>query len=562
MSQGFDKSKVKILVVDDEASIREMLCLALKEDGWDVHSAENGKLALDRLGKESFHIVLSDINMPEMLGTDLLKAVKESYPHIEFIIMTSQATLDSALTAIKHGAYDYLHKPFDSLDNVCRKMTQVSEGIFLRQQNSELLKRLRIASHDLKRLVEAIAPLSGVLKLDDFKKMACESLEVLFPQAGTKWMWWTSAENSWSVYRSSSGLETAPAQSIDEIKAQHLNWDKPQSLSFEAEGVQEYFCFEATKEPLAKVYSQQLQTCFQKVSTHLELEALANRDGLTRLFNHRYFQERLRQEISQATRQKADLSFILLDVDHFKHYNDTHGHPAGDKLLKQMAKLLDSQDPSDENRGQAMRRVTDIVARYGGEEFVVILPFTNLEGALIKAERLREAIANFPFDFASEQPMGRMSVSVGVASFPIHAESPEDLIRLADEALYRAKKAGRNQVMAASVEPVAEEKESSESLQKSGSLSSTLGALLEPTGEQAPPSTPEGELPSRDEATVEEKPPVEEQPLPQLKKHSADDGDIEDLLGAIEKACDHVDPIAKAEDYAGVEADTKKGISQ
>lgn len=548
MSVSFDKSKVKILIVDDETSIREMLSLALTEDGWSVQNAENGKIALEKLDKEPVHIVLSDINMPEMLGTDLLKAVKDKHPQIEFLIMTSQATLETALTAIKHGAYDYLNKPFDDLDSVCRKMSQVAERIFLRQQNQELLKRLKIASQDLKRLFDAISPLSGVLKMDEFREKSQEGLRLLFPSQDFKWAWWAKDESgSWKMRGSSDSLESAEAGSLDEVKAQFPDWNKAFELEFEAEGVHDYFKFEAPKEPLGKVFSQQLETCFQKVASHLELEALANRDGLTRLFNHRYFQERLRQELSQAQRQEAELSLILLDVDHFKHYNDTHGHPAGDKLLKQLARLLDSHDrPDDPSKPGAMRRMTDIVARYGGEEFVLILPFTPLEGAMIKANRLREAIASFSFDHAAQQPLGRISVSMGVSSFPLHATTAEDLIKRADEALYKAKKQGRNRAQAA-------EAQSSDNKSPTEELQPTLGAILEPTGEQSQPSL--SEMPEEISSSASTPEPTKD-----AKSVASVDSEIDDLLGDIRKAVEQEVSKASLEEF-GPDEEAKKGVS-
>jgi diguanylate cyclase (GGDEF)-like protein len=177
-----------------------------------------------------------------------------------------------------------------------------------------------------------------------------------------------------------------------------------------------------------------------------ELEQLALRDGLTGLYNHRYFQECLDAELARARRHGHAVSLLFIDVDHFKQYNDQHGHPAGDKLLRKVAGLLtggrDSGLP-------VSTRKSDIVARYGGEEFVMLLPETSLDGAVIKAERLRSTIASYPFEHAAAQPSKCVSVSVGVASFPTHGADKQELISAADKMLYRAKNAGRNKVIAA-----------------------------------------------------------------------------------------------------------------
>lgn len=174
-----------------------------------------------------------------------------------------------------------------------------------------------------------------------------------------------------------------------------------------------------------------------------ELERMALRDGLTGLYNHRYFQEALEAELARARRHGHSLSLVFIDVDHFKQYNDRNGHPAGDRLLHRLAGVLtggrDSGLPP-------VGRASDVTARYGGEEFVVILPETGLDGALVKAERLRDSVAEHPFEHGAAQPAGAVTISVGVACFPHHAENKAELIAAADQQLYRAKRAGRNRV--------------------------------------------------------------------------------------------------------------------
>jgi two-component system, cell cycle response regulator len=168
------------------------------------------------------------------------------------------------------------------------------------------------------------------------------------------------------------------------------------------------------------------------------LAQLAVTDGLTQLYNHRHFHERLALEVERSIRNGLPLSLLMIDVDHFKHYNDHHGHPAGDEVLRQLARLLSDG-----------RRANDFCARYGGEEFCVVLVDTaKLTGAKL-AERLRERIVRHPFPYGDEQPDGRLSVSMGVATFPDDAADAEHLVRAADDALYRAKHAGRNCVILA-----------------------------------------------------------------------------------------------------------------
>ncbi|MET0390402.1 MAG: diguanylate cyclase [Polyangiales bacterium] len=177
----------------------------------------------------------------------------------------------------------------------------------------------------------------------------------------------------------------------------------------------------------------------------LELEQLALRDGLTGLFNHRYLQECVEAEIARARRQSTPLGLLFIDVDHFKQYNDRNGHPAGDRLLKRLAQVLTGGRDSGLPR---IGRISDTAARYGGEEFVLLLPATDRTGSLVRAERLLQSIAEFPFEHREHQPLGHVSVSIGLACYPEHAEDKASLIAAADAMVYRAKKEGRNRVCA------------------------------------------------------------------------------------------------------------------
>ncbi len=169
------------------------------------------------------------------------------------------------------------------------------------------------------------------------------------------------------------------------------------------------------------------------------LRKLAISDGLTGLYNHRYFQDRWRREVQLARRYDEPLSLMILDVDFFKNYNDTMGRPQGDVLLKEMAMLL----------LRSVREV-DLVARYGGEEFVVVLPKSQRTDAIVLAERVRSLVAQHAFPHRDIQPGGRLTVSIGVASFPHDGGDAGQVIVAADKALYRAKKGGRDRVEAAS----------------------------------------------------------------------------------------------------------------
>ena len=161
---------------------------------------------------------------------------------------------------------------------------------------------------------------------------------------------------------------------------------------------------------------------------------LATIDGLTELYNHRYFQDALRKQIDISGRYNQKCSLIIIDIDFFKKFNDTYGHQAGDAVLRQVAKILKNNS-----------RATDYVCRYGGEEMTIILPNTNADDALFNANRICKAIADTPFHLTPVDKVN-VTISLGVATFPDNAQTPQDLIEWADKGLYYAKEHGRNQV--------------------------------------------------------------------------------------------------------------------
>jgi diguanylate cyclase (GGDEF)-like protein len=162
---------------------------------------------------------------------------------------------------------------------------------------------------------------------------------------------------------------------------------------------------------------------------------LSYTDDLTGIYNHRFFIEQLTLEVERQRRYSTPLSLLMIDIDYFKHYNDTNGHLAGDQVLKAIAILI--------QRGV---RQSDIVARYGGEEFSAILINTGRETALEIAERVRRNVADTRFPNESAQPNKDLTVSLGVVTFSSPVSNLTDLIREADQALYRAKKNGRNRI--------------------------------------------------------------------------------------------------------------------
>lgn len=180
---------------------------------------------------------------------------------------------------------------------------------------------------------------------------------------------------------------------------------------------------------ILELFTIQVSLALENAILNKKLEALSITDALTRLYNHRYFAEVLQKQITVSRQTKKELSLIMVDVDNFKEYNDSYGHPAGDLVLKLMGKIF-----------MEHIRPGDVAARYGGEEFALILPGTPLKDGLALAEKIRLAVESTKF------PHRLVTASFGIANFPTHCDNPADLLELADQALYAAKTGGRNQV--------------------------------------------------------------------------------------------------------------------
>jgi diguanylate cyclase (GGDEF)-like protein len=218
--------------------------------------------------------------------------------------------------------------------------------------------------------------------------------------------------------------------------------------------------FERDEVELLQLLANQVAAALDNTRLYAELARQAITDGLTGLFNHRYFYERLRDEVVRARRYGLPLSLLMLDLDDFKRYNDSYGHPAGDRVLRRVAQIMRAE----------LRHSVDVAARYGGEEFAVILPHTDRGGAervgrrlsdhvrvadadvatpggaAVAGERVRHCVEAEAFPGRAPDEPAHITVSVGIASLPAHADDAEGLVMAADQALYLAKQHGKNRV--------------------------------------------------------------------------------------------------------------------
>lgn len=186
---------------------------------------------------------------------------------------------------------------------------------------------------------------------------------------------------------------------------------------------------------LGQAVANQVAAALENAQLYQRTKELATRDELTGLFNRRHFFDQLEKEVQRARRYRRVFALLLLDLDGFKAYNDTHGHLQGDEALKEVARLL-----------LAGTRRADIVARFGGEEFVVLLPEIAAPGAGVVAEKIRTAVAAYPFAGRHTQPGGQLTVTLGLASYPTDATEGLELLDRADRAMYLGKQQGGNRV--------------------------------------------------------------------------------------------------------------------
>jgi diguanylate cyclase (GGDEF)-like protein len=196
---------------------------------------------------------------------------------------------------------------------------------------------------------------------------------------------------------------------------------------------------------MANTFVEQVGLSIANLRLREALRHQSIRDPLTGLFNRRYLEEMMNRETRRAVRAEHGLGVLLLDIDHFKQFNDTYGHDAGDAVLRETASFLTKSV-----------RTEDIVCRFGGEEFVAILPMADLKTTQARAERIRSKLKEVTV-VHDGQSLGPITVSIGVAALPDHGTIPKELLDTADAALYHAKREGRNRVVVADLPPAIEE---------------------------------------------------------------------------------------------------------
>ncbi|MCO5730621.1 PleD family two-component system response regulator [Rhizobium sp. SSA_523] len=449
----------RILVVDDIPANVKLLEARLLAEYFDVLTAEDGFKALDIVANTHVDIILLDIMMPGMDGFEVCERLKSDpkTSHIPVIMVTALDQPTDRVRGLKAGADDFLTKPVNDLQLVSRvkslvRLKTLSDELriraetarnigfedYLRMDNLDaagqvLLIDGRASSQE--RIIKGLKPVAEVTALSD-------------PQAGV----FEAAENPFDlVIISGNGEDYDPLRLCSQLRSLERTRFLPLLLVTETGdeemivraldlGVNDYIVRPLDpNELVARTLTQIKRKRFNdrlRSSVRQTIE-LAVTDGLTGLNNRRYLDNHLKTLFNRAAARGRPLSVCITDIDRFKQVNDTYGHDIGDEVLKEFARRI-----------RATVRGADLACRYGGEEFVLVMPDTDSVSAAAIAERLRSMIESVPFQLPGTGHSLTITASIGLASNSGAIDTPEQLMKHADRALYQAKNSGRNRVVA------------------------------------------------------------------------------------------------------------------
>ncbi|MEM7651225.1 MAG: PleD family two-component system response regulator [Pseudomonadota bacterium] len=451
----------RVLVVDDILPNVKLLEAKLSSEYYEVLTAMNGEEALKKVAEESPDLVLLDVMMPGMDGFEVCTRIKEAADsaHIPVVMVTALTDVQDKVRGLEAGADDFLSKPI----NDTALMARVRSLVRLKMSTDEWRIRENTANQlgvvdDAASAMSESSDKANVLIIEDkdfeLRKME-ETLEkdehtITGVDSGADAMQ-LLGENEYDLMIVSLNLENEDGlrlcshlRSNERTRAVPLlmvgGEDDMGRIAHGLEiGAHDYILRPVERsELLARARTQVRRKRFQerlRASFEVSL-SMALTDSLTGLYNRRYLEVHLDKLLKKNQESKKSLAVLMIDIDHFKPVNDTHGHKAGDEALKIFAKrLMDNL------------RSFDLVARMGGEEFVAILPDVSERRTYMVAERLRRAIADEPFDVGAEGGPIDVTTSIGGTIIDFEDHTVVEVLERADKALYEAKESGRNCVV-------------------------------------------------------------------------------------------------------------------
>jgi two-component system cell cycle response regulator len=451
----------RVLIVDDLIANIKLLEARLAAEYFEVVTATNGIAAIDVCVRGQCDIVLLDVLMPGMDGLEVCRRLKQNprTAHIPVIMVTALDAPSDRVAGLEAGADDFLTKPVNDIALI----TRVKSLVRLKMATDELMMRASTSTE--LGLDEALGAAGSaddggrVLLVEDAPATVERIKGMLAPrhvvdhESDPQEALFKAAEGDYDLavislnLRQIDGLRLCShLRSLDRTRLLPILVivdpdDNVRLLRGIDLGVNDYLVRPIDRnEMLARVRTQVRRKRFSdRLRDHVQMSIeAAVTDGLTGLHNRRYLERHLATLVQQAVGRRKPLSVLVLDIDHFKTINDQHGHLVGDDVLREFSRRV----------RKAVRGI-DLTSRMGGEEFVVAMPDTDAALAMLVGERLRERIANDPFLTSDGAGSIAVTVSIGVASLISDDDTPEALLKRADEALYKAKRDGRNRVAAA-----------------------------------------------------------------------------------------------------------------
>ena len=461
-------SKGRILVVDDD-SLSRVLCVDMfLGANYYVKDAPSGPVALELIETEEFDIVITDLVMPDMDGLELMANIKQRGALIDIIVATGHASMESAISALKKGAFDYITKPVNE------------DELLLIVANCMEKKRLLEENHDMReslKLFEVSRTLNSTIDIEKLYNIALDALLQLVPSEAGMVAFYTGEMKDLRV-KATRHLDDAFAEEVTALFKNNLEktlrgHNNIFVVSAEELGDREGTALNGYNSvmvvPLivgstsigfiltlsnvdkndysvgdvknADFIAAHASQAFDHAQKYVEAKEMAFVDPLTNLYNSKYLDTALDKELKRADRLMMPVTVLFIDIDNFKTINDTNDHLVGSKMLVQVGEIL----------LKCVREV-DTAVRYGGDEYVIILIDADAETGFRVAERIRQSIEEHLFLVDDGLDL-KITASLGVATYPLHTRKRCELLKMADRAMYTAKDMSRNLVYLA---PVAE----------------------------------------------------------------------------------------------------------
>ncbi len=446
MSERAKDTEKKVLIVDDTPTNIDLLRQILRKYQMELFFANSGEMALKLAPRIQPDLILMDVMMPGINGFETCRRLKKQpdFQEVPVIFITALDDTAALEKSFEAGGVDFISKPFRQEEVIRRVQThlQIRNLMNERAQTIEKLQELNeklALSEALNRTIVDSAA-DGIVSVD------LDGEIISFNHAAERIFGCTAKQSmgkSISRIVKASQVSNGSANLLEQL----LNIEHDSNaIGIRRDGSQFPIYIAVSKVQIAgevKFFTAIVRDISREKSMEEELQRLAWVDCLTGVGNRRSFDDRLRQEWKRATDTKRPLGLLIYDIDHFKYYNDSFGHWAGDECLRTVSAAI----------GKTMDSIDAFVGRYGGDEFVIILPGADPATAKKHAETIRSAIENLAIPHAEYAPSEIITLSIGVASVEPDSMggSPEKLVKFADEGLYKAKAFGRNNAVLAEI---------------------------------------------------------------------------------------------------------------